>query len=221
MFIKSIQEYETPLFDICDIRVGLATLYDKAYYLEDCIVQGSYVILKDGSQIEKDITRPCKKAGSIRKLKENKHHRIIFPYDNKEKLIPLKVFEKEYPLAMNHLAKFKTKLIKRDSGKIDQIEWHQYGRTQGLKGGTKKLLLPPLLKDPCVFEDKDSLFISGYAVYMKAGKEHLVDKVRKEFSSKRMAKWISIKGRPMANGWRGVNKQTFKEYKINFNENGE
>ena len=72
LFLEKIYKRKNFLYDLCDIKVGIATLYDKAYYLEDCKIIGNLVTLKDGTQIEKEITRPCKKAGSIKKLKQNK-----------------------------------------------------------------------------------------------------------------------------------------------------
>ena len=97
---------------------------------------------------------------------------------------------------------------------MDPNQWHQYGRTQGLKNNTRKMLLPPLLKDPFVHEDEKSHYISGYAVFVKKEYAGHFSAVKKELLSDEFRTWIQIKGRPMANGWRGINKQTFNDYRI-------
>tara|TARA_R110000765_G_scaffold47730_1_gene97924 strand:- start:528 stop:2003 length:1476 start_codon:yes stop_codon:yes gene_type:complete len=214
-FLTAIAERNTRFYDVCDIRVGLATLADGVYYLPDCSIEGNEVRSSRSLDfIELGATRPCKKAGSIGKLNQNKVNRIIYPYDDDGKLIPLSTFKETFPMAYGHLLLHKVRLMERDKGKVDPLQWHQYGRTQGLKNNTKKMLLPPLLKYPFVYEDTESHYISGYAVFVKEEYVDYFPEVKKELLSDEFRTWIQIKGRPMSGGWRGINKQTFNDYRI-------
>jgi len=204
----------TKLSDLCDIKVGLATLADGLFYGE-CLSedQSGLVSFKNKYgeyKVEKSILRKCTKASKIQNIKENTY--IIYPYTKEGTLIDESVIAHEYPFAYALLSSFKDTLLKRDKGKIKQEKWYGFGRTQGLQSLGPKLLLPPFQKDKIVVREAaaEDMFISGYAVYPKEG--HSLTEIKEVLTSDELFNGIKPFAKPMSNGWVGVSKGTFKHY---------
>ena len=217
-FLKEVESRTTPLFDVCSIKTGLATLADSVFILEDCVLENDHVLFEKNNEsyrIEKDITFPCKRSGKIKRLVNKKVDRIIFPY-HKDSLSLIKegVLEESFPEAFSYLMKNKERLLKRDAGKVKESEWYCFGRSQGFKNNTKKLLLPTLINNPFVLEDDDSHYV-GYAVFEKEGTEEDLKSLNQIFTSDDIMRWIKIHGSPKGDRWYGIKKSIFKNYKIN------
>jgi len=204
------------LLDYCDIKIGLATLSDGIYFGEVLKQVDHFSLFKTKQStflIETNVLRRCIKASKISSVKENTY--VIFPYDEHNKLIDEKYFSTNYPLAYSYLFDNKERLLSRDKGKISPNKWYGYGRTQGLSNNKEKLLIPPLQKD-CLklrYSSEDELYISGYAIIPKEGCS--IEKLRTYFQSKELFSWIESNGKTMSNGWIGVSKEIFKNYKFN------
>lgn len=218
-FLNKVQKRNTSFLDLCEIKIGLATLCDNVFFLENCEIKDGFVISeKDGKEIkvEEAVTRICKRPSKIKNLLQNPHERIIFPYVD-EDLIDEKTLENKYPLAYAHLLKNKEQLLQRDSGKIKEEEWYAFGRRQGLKNYGEKLLLPNMIKEPVTFFDIGSYYI-GYSVFAKDKNGPNIKELEKILLSNDIMKWIAIKGSPKSNGWYSIKKSIFKDYKIDINK---
>ena len=126
-----IENAGSKLIDFCDINVGIATLSDYIYLLND------YTIEVDGDlfNIEPEICKPIIKASKIHNEEDIKNNtlKIIWPYTNEAKLIPENEMIRKYPNAYNYLKVMKSKLKNRDKGKPNNYEWYAFGMNQSLK----------------------------------------------------------------------------------------
>jgi hypothetical protein len=137
------------LLELCDIKIGLATLADSVFYgkvLEET-QDGLYLFKTKKSApvlVEKGSLRPCIKASKHQKIEKNTF--IIFPYGPNKRLLSESEFSASFPRAYNYLSSKKERLLARDKGKIDPSKWYAYGRTQGLLNDTEKILIAPFQK---------------------------------------------------------------------------
>jgi predicted RNA methylase len=205
----------TCLLDVCDIKIGLATLSDGLYFGEILSESGGVCLFKnkyDTFSIERGILKRCVKASKITNIKKNTY--IIFPYSSDGELISETFFKSNYPLAFNYLIGYKEKLLSRDRGKIVSKKWYGYGRTQGLKNNAEKLLVPPLQKESMKlkYSQKDEYYISGYGIVPKKGYD--LQTIRDIFENPELFSWVESRGKPMQNGWTGVSKEVFRNYKF-------
>ena len=204
------------LLDYCDIKIGLATLSDGIFFGEVVKQTGHLSLFKSKKSIvlvETSALRKCVKASKISTVKENTY--VIFPYDKDNKLIGEQYFSRNYPMAYSYLLDNKEKLLSRDKGKIPPDKWYGFGRSQGLSNNKEKLLIPPLQKDRLSlrYSTQDELYISGYAIIPKEGYD--LDTIRSYFQSEELFSWIESNGKTMSNGWIGISKEVFKNYKFN------
>lgn len=167
-FVSAIEEKGSPLGEVAEIRVGFATLLDKAF----C---GIYEFGK-AKFIGRDGIERFPEPGALRsfyKVSEFKDveiavsnsRPIIFPYENSinHEPINLKKFKDIYPIAFEHLSTWKPELSNRDLSKIG--EWHLWGRRQSITAPGPKLLTKTFDLKPTFRLDKtDSLFANGYSV---------------------------------------------------------
>lgn len=127
-------------FKVC---TGVATQYNKAYILSDCIEDGEY-LLYEGKRIEKSAVR---RAASPKGKACGAEEYIIFPYyysDNKLKRYNEQTFQEIFPFAFAYLKSNKERLDKRDADK--NVQWFEYGRSQALAHiNQKKLLLSTVI----------------------------------------------------------------------------
>lgn len=134
-FSYEIEQSEQKIFsDYFTASISIATLYNKAFVVENV----------DG--LEGEIVRP---AASPKYIVKNKKEYIIFPYYYKGNILQRyeeEEFKVKFPLAYNHLEKYKDKL---DLRKVDKkAYWHEYGRSQALKNiNQEKLILSTVVTD--------------------------------------------------------------------------
>lgn len=208
------------LMDICDIKVGLATLSDGIFYGEQvCELDEGLVKFKNGYgeyTVEAASLRKCTKASKIQKIQENTY--IIFPYTEEAKLIQEEDMASRFPNTYSLLLAFKDMLLSRDKGKIKEEAWYGFGRTQGLSSSGPKLLLPPFQKDQIVVREaaEEDMFISGYAVYSKDG--YPLETIKKILTSEEVFEQIKPFAKPMSKGWIGISKNTFRNCTFNLTQ---
>ena len=139
----------------------------------------SYVINKFGKryEIEKSILKPYFKPtkqsqkGLTTYSQFEIDKKIIFPYDEKGRLITIENMKEEYSGAFNYLEdqyellKPKTLGGKRDVKDADSSNWYQYGRTQALTSfiNVPKLIVKVLVTTypMYIYDTKDTLIASG------------------------------------------------------------
>ncbi|WP_408954990.1 class I SAM-dependent DNA methyltransferase [Natroniella sp. ANB-PHB2] len=172
--INNIESIGTPLDEIVDIRVGIATQKDAVYFVDYIEETEDYYIKEDGTKIEKQITVPVVKITKINSQKDlqSNKKRIIFPYKikkGKAELISEENLSTEYSNTYNYLLQHKDILLKRDGGKIPEEKWYKYGRRQGINRFGIKLLVPTHSENPRFLKDTntESLFTNGYGLYYK------------------------------------------------------
>jgi tRNA1(Val) A37 N6-methylase TrmN6 len=180
--IKKIETAGRPLGEIADIRVGIATCLDTAYFVDGRTEKNKYLSKNYNGReykIEKSATRPIAKISDFNDQAdlELNTRRIIFPYrsnmNGKPEIIPEEDVKSLFPHTHRYLLEVKKDLSTRDKGKVDYPEWFAYARTQGLNFVGKKLLTPTFSSKPrfLLENNSDSLFCNGYAIFMNKNKD--------------------------------------------------
>lgn len=192
--IQSIETIGTPLGEICKIRVGIATLKDTVYFVED-FNQDYCKKMVDNKEhlIEKNITRKVIKISTLNSEKDisNDKRRIIFPYlkeDGKYKTMTEEFLKKNFPSCYSYLLTTKEELSTRDKGKQEYPIWFAWGRPQGMDFIGQRLYIPTFANKPnfMLDEKKDNLFCNGYAVFC----EKHIRAIQKILNSKIMEFYI-------------------------------
>ncbi len=174
--IVRLTEHGVPLSSSCDIRVGFATLKDRAYFVHHDET-GVLAVSPEGDlhEIELEITRPAIRIadfGTEEEVRNNKR-RIIFPYERvtgRYVAIDEVAMRKEFPRCYEHLQSWKPELASRDKGKRPVSPWYAWGRTQSMDSPGPKLLTKTFSDRPnFIMDESDSLFCNGYALFPKTG----------------------------------------------------
>ena len=150
----------------------IATLYNKAFVVNNYIQEGDYIITEDNYKIEREILR---KAVSPRSLNSKTEEKIIFPYyfENEE----LKKYTEEeiktnFPYAYKYLEAHKVKLLKRKSD--ISAKWYEYGRSQAISQSNKeKLLLSTVITKEVKVYDLSSDTIPYSGIYITSDEGNL------------------------------------------------
>lgn len=175
--IKSIETIGTPINELFDISVGVATLKDNVFFIEgDRVHNNNYIKTSDKGtfEIEKDITKPVYKISEFKSQKEINLNtkRIIFPYYINGRTatpIPEEELKMRYPKCYEYLLSEKETLTSRDKGKVKYNPFYVWGRTQGLTKRGKKLLTPTFSMQPrfLIVNEEESFYTNGYGIYFK------------------------------------------------------
>ena len=207
---ERIENAGTRLIDFCDINVGIATLSDRIYLLDD------YRIEVDGEvfDIEPEICKPIIKASTLHNEEEIKTNtlKIIWPYDSEARLIPEDFMIRKYPNAYNYLKLMKKDLNRRDRGRSNPYGWYAFGMTQSLKTsfGRKLLTSTMNLKPNFIYcDDEESTFVNGYQVKTKRMDLRILQKI---LNSSVMEEYIEMTSKSYQGGW----KSYAKSYIMNF-----
>jgi adenine-specific DNA-methyltransferase len=170
--LRRIEAAGVQLGEIADIRVGFATLKDRAFLLSE--VGGvCRAIGPDGQshEIEKDITQHAVKIAAFDNESEIRANtlRIICPYEksgSRYALLPESIMVNRFPAAHAYLGLWRSELAQRDKGRKEYEAWYAWGRTQGLAAPGPKLLTKTFSRGPnFMMDESDSLFCNGYAVF--------------------------------------------------------
>lgn len=219
--ITIIENSYYKLKDIADIRVGLATLADRVYILENSEEEEKYFVkYLNGNKflIEKEITKEIIKVSIVKSeedILENKR-RIIFPYkkiNGRYVIVSEEELKEKFPETYRYLLFCKDILVKRDKGKKEYETWYAYGRTQGINTTFgKKLLTPPMALNPTfvVCENEDVTFYSGYGIFPKIKPFTDLYLLKKILNSEIMKIYIETTAKSYRGGWKSYSK-TFIE----------
>jgi type I restriction-modification system DNA methylase subunit len=197
--IKKIESVGTPLGKLCPIKVGIATLKDTVFFVEDLDNEYSKAHFNGKDyQIEKSITRKVVKISSMdteNDIPVDKR-RIIFPYKKTNgtyKLISETELKSSYPKTYSYLLSAKGELAKRDKGKKSYPAWFAWGRTQGMDFHGPRLYTRTFSNQPQFMLDlsEDNLFCNGYAVFVKKPLIKHVKAIQKILNSQVM--WYYVK----------------------------
>lgn len=173
-----IQKLETvgrPLSQYC-IRNGLATLANDVFFFRPVAEDETFFIREYGGRRWKVERAICRKVVKPNVLHcdadlEAEMEFAIFPYVRKGGKYVIRderEMREKFPSAYAFLSACRERLAERDKGKGDYPAWYAYGRTQGMNGTGKKLLIPYIAGAPTAVLslDEDLLFYCGYALLL-------------------------------------------------------
>ncbi len=173
--IKIIETIGTPITQLFNIAVGIATLKDEVYFIDGKTEENGYFKkeTKNGIfYIEKEITKPVYKISKFKSQEEINSNtlRIITPYNlDKKTATPIleKEFKSKYPKCYEFLLSEREKLASRDKGKTVFEPFYVWGRTQGISRTGKKILTPTFSKHPrfLFVPEEEAYYTNGYGIY--------------------------------------------------------
>lgn len=173
--IKIIENIGTPIKNLFNIAVGIATLKDEVFFVDSVNEENGYLVKnteKGTFYIEKEITKPVYKISQFKNQNEINRNtlRIITPYftDLKNATpIPEEEFKNKYPKCYEYLLSEKETLETRDKGKSKYSPFYVWGRTQGITRFGKKILNPTFSKHPrfLFVPEEDAYYTNGYGIY--------------------------------------------------------
>lgn len=176
--IENIENIGTPIKQMFDICVGIATLKDDIFFVDGNLLNGGYLTKQgyDGKlyKIEPDVTRSVFKISDFKSQNdiELNARRIIFPYkvNGGATVIPEELFMEKFPYCYEYLLSVKNELLARDKGKVQFNPFYAWGRTQGLTRFGKKILNPTFSQKPrfLLVDDEEALFTNGYGIFFKS-----------------------------------------------------
>ena len=175
-----LESIGVPLKDACRIWVGIATQFDKGFtvFLEGKNWVGT-TPLGQKITVEKGIVKRLIRVADLTTHESIKHNDrgIIYPYEI-VKGKPIAMLESDlnnqFPKAYEFLLSWKTDLMAREKGRVDESDWYKWGRIQSMIPVHNKLLTKTFNRGPCFyFDESDSLFSNGYALTPKSEKYNL------------------------------------------------
>jgi adenine-specific DNA-methyltransferase len=172
--IERLESVGTPLGSLCDVRVGFATLKDRAFLVRK---NGDRVVGtapdEHEYEIEPEITRAAIKISgfSSEAELESNVQRIVFPYNKiggKHQPISEESLAEDFPKCSEYLLTWKTALATRGKGRHPTTPWYGWGRIQCMEAPGPKLLTKTFSNRPnFMLDQSDSLFCNGYGVFPK------------------------------------------------------
>ncbi len=208
-------------FDICQIKTGLATLADDVFCLELVERGEEFVTVKkrkksepDEFKLEAGIVKPCVRAGDITKNLDKKYV-MLYPYNSDSSPLGETALENDYPLAHSYLKDNTEKLLKRDKGKDKGYNWTMFGRSQGLNllNEDKVVFSTMINKSMCLKEcPAGTTFVSGYCFLPNEGVS--MEDMKTHLLSDDLIRWAKIFGKDFGDGWTGISRETFENYKV-------
>jgi len=173
--IRIIENIGTPIKQLFNIAVGIATLKDEVFFVDSATKKDGLIkkITDNGTfYIEEEITKPVYKISKFKSQEEiyNNTLRIITPYHTSSKNASPIVedeFKIKYPYCYEYLLSEKDKLNKRSKGKGNFSPFYVWGRTQGINRFGKKILNPTFSKTPrfLYVPEEESYYTNGYGIY--------------------------------------------------------
>lgn len=203
-------------FEVCN---SVATLFNKAFLLEDYEESGQYILL-DGHKIEKEVTYPAISTKSINRSKKNqkKELLIIFPYSYKNgklRCYDIEEFQIKFPGTYMYLNSYREKLDQRKKDK--NAKWFEYGRSQALKRVFGKKLVMPMVITNCVkthYGTSKAIPYAGYFIKCRRGSELKLSDAKKILESKEFFDYVTKRGTPTTTTSYRISVNDIKEYRF-------
>lgn len=195
----------------------IATLYNKAFVINNYVQNGDYIITGDNYRIEKAILR---KAVSPRSLNSKTEEKIIFPYyfENEElKKYTEEEIKKNFPYAYKYLEGHKEKLLERKSD--ISAKWYEYGRSQAIsQSNKKKLLLSTVITKEVKVYVLSSETIPYSGIYITSDEDNL-NKAKKVLESKEFLKYVKDIGINASGESIRITSKDINNYRFSIGEN--
>jgi len=218
-----------PLREIARIHVGLATLADPVFVVQDASLGGdgapdrALVQTKrfGAVEIERGLLRPVIKGSKVKPgVPCHQGAFIVFPYETlrgRPTLIPEDRLAERYPLGYAYLVRARDLLDRRDNGRPNAAGWYAFGRTQALETSFgEKIICPPMAQSPTfvVCRMAEATVYSGY--FVKYGGD--LDALARQLNSDRMHAYVQSGGRDYMGGWKGYSKSSFQDFPVDITE---
>ena len=219
--ISKIESTGVAFGDIYKTRHGIATLRNDIYIFNPVKEDKDYYYLQNGSlyQIEKGI---CKDIVNTNKLSrevtlKNLKEKVIFPYDNGEKVKLLdEAFIKEiFPKAYLYLQNKRKILAERDKGKGEYENWFAFGRTQSLEKVKNKMFFPKMsdrIPSYIINSDDNLLFYNGQAIIGHSKEEMIL--IKKIMESRLFWYYIKTTSKPYSSAYYSLNGNYIRNFGI-------
>ncbi len=206
------------LGSVADVHVGIQTLADKVFVLSVLKYGPDSVTCHAGGRaikLERDAVRKIFKASVMKNGHDKVNRIVIYPYDNKGRLLPENEIKTRWPIAYGWLLRNKGHLLSRDKGTFDPERWYAYGREVSiLSGFGEKILTSGMNREPnfqkCI--DPDALFYSGYCIKPKPGVNW--NRLLIELNGNRMNAFIRAFSQPFRNGWYSYAKRYIQDFPV-------
>lgn len=219
--LNEIRGRGTPLHAIADISVGVQTLADDVFILENTGGADGVLLCKtaDGVfvELEEAATIPILKVSVMKNGEDRKRRVIIRPYKRTDKpaLLSEEELRARFPKTHAYLSLRKKRLLMRDKGAC-RAEWFAYGRAINLqKTLGAKILTAAMNPSPNFMKCPDArcTFYAGYAVKIKnnaIGEDELLA----QLNSADMDFFIRRTGRDYRNGWKSYAKAFIRNFGV-------
>jgi len=216
------QSSQTPnpvkLSDIADIRVGIQTLADRVFILENLNRDGELLSVRGPAGpfvIEEKSARRILKASVLKNGKDRLNRVVIYPYNSTGKLIEEEEFARQFPLAYQWLVENKEQLLGRDKGTFCKSKWYGFGREVGIRSAFGRKILTSGMNPKPNFQicgDSKSLFYSGYCIKPRNGIK--LSDLQKVLNSIEMDRHIRTFAQPFRGGWYSYAKRYISDFPI-------
>jgi len=218
-FINLIESTGRPFKDLYNTKNGIATLKNDVYKFKPINADENYYYLKDENDTYSIEIGICKNIINANKLKSEidivrLREQIIFPYDEKTRVIPEKIMKEKYPKAYRYLKTKKTILSARDKGTREYETWYAYGRRQSMDIHAYKLFFPHICERPTfvICEDMDLLFYNGIGIVSDNLEELQV--IKKILESNLFYEYIRNTTKDYASGYISMSRNYLKNFGV-------
>lgn len=217
--IRKIESASESLGDLFQIKNGIATLANDVYIFRPVREDDSYYyLLADNMEfpIEKGICCDIIKPNILHNETEIPQviEKVIFPYDEDNRILAEAVFLNSFPMAYNYLSLNKIKLAQRDKGGKKYDTWYAFGRSQAIGDRGRKLLFPYMTDHPhFVYTDNENMLIyCGYAIFSENEEDLLL--LKRILESSVFDYYMQHTAKPYATGYYSYAKNYVKGFGV-------
>ena len=203
-------------FEVCN---SVATLFNKAYVIENFTLKGKYYYV-DGKPIEKEIVFPAISTKSYNRTRRDAKNvtAIIFPYKIESGIVEhysQNDFEKKFPKATSYLQTHITELNDRKHDK--NALWFEYGRSQAVnRVFGEKLVIPMVITNnvPVCRASANMIPYAGYFVKCTENPTMTLEKAKEILESKEFYDYVKTYGTPTTPTSYRISVDDIKEYRF-------
>jgi len=174
---EKLRRMPVKLGDVTHIFVGTQTSADSIFTLENCSVDGEYIVGKSKSldrqvRIEAACLVPFLKGKDIRRYEAPKTNTyLICPYkisENDFRLMAIEELLYRFPLTMSYLESCKAGLMAREKGKFRNKSWYAYGYPKSMTLFRKSKIIVPDYNNVASFtlDTNGHFYKTGYGIIL-------------------------------------------------------
>ena len=208
----NIAKIEQFVFSLAPYMVmQLCTQCDNIYLVNKD--NSEFYVEHDGQryEIEPEMVKPLYKVSDFARVGLKKRY-IIYPYFDGTAITEVEL-KTQFPKTYHYLITVKPILDLRNKGKPNPDAWYAYGRRQGLKSYTSKILFPNYAADPSfTLVEDDALFINGGGIV--ENNELPLRLLLRVLNSVIMRYYVQYKSKAIQRGYYLYNKSTIGRFSV-------